>query len=195
VQLELKELEKYYESVTNNTGKKTEQETQDLSVCKHSPEETTLLPRSDIQLLHGKEEKEKMIYDEFQLSSVQEKTPTERGTQPERGAVGGHNETGRMASCEEFPIKVEDVASQKVFNFGGRDGSKRKLKYVGIFKLLLEPETLRPLFLTVSFFILYGFGGYPSIRPFLVEVIEDFHSPLKGTWSTVSPLCITTNQI
>ncbi|GFG30814.1 hypothetical protein Cfor_10876 [Coptotermes formosanus] len=63
--------------------------------------------------------------------------------------------------------------------------ARNVLKFVEIFKLLLEPETLRPLFLTVSFFVLYAFGGYPSIRPFLVEVIESFHSPLKGTWSTV----------
>jgi hypothetical protein len=127
-----------------------------------------------------------------QSPSVQGKIPTEGGTEPERDVVGGQDERDRMTPHEEIPIKLEDGLPQKVFTAGGSGESKRK--FVEIFKLLLEPETFRPLFLTVSFFVFYAFGGYPSIRPFLVEVIEDFRTPLEGTWSTVSPLCIRTNQ-
>jgi hypothetical protein len=196
VQSEFKSLVKYYENVTNkiarnvenNTGKEMAQDTQDLSICKHSPEETSLLPRSGI----CQEENKKLMNDHVQSSPVLGKIPTEGGTEPERDVVGGQNERDRMTPHEEIPIKIEDGLPQKVFSAAGGGGNKRK--FVEMFKLLLEPETLRPLFLTVSFFVLYGFGGDPSIRPFLVEVIEDFRTPLEGTWSTVSPRCIRTNQ-
>lgn len=199
MQVEFRELVKYYDNITNklarnvvkNTGKESAQETQDLSISKHSPEQTALLPCSET----GQDEKKKIMHDDVQLSSVHEKIPTESGTEPGRDVVGGQDERNRMTLHEDIPIKIQDGLPQKVFTAGGRDGSKMKLKFVEIFKLLLEPETLRPLFLTVSFFVLYAFGGYPSIRPFLVEVIESFHSPLKGTWSTVSPVCITISQI
>jgi hypothetical protein len=195
VQLEFTELVKYYENVTNKIARNVEKNTgkeiaQDLSICKHSPEQTALLPCSEI----GQEEKKKLMHDDVQLPSVQEKTPTESGTELGRDVVGDQDERDRMTPHEEIPIKIEDGLPQKIFSAGGRDGSKTKLKFVEIFKLLLEPETLRPLFLTITFFMFYGFGGYPSIRPFLVEVIESFHSPLKGTWSTVSPLCIRISQ-
>lgn len=195
VQLEFKDLVKYYENVTNkiarnvenNTGKETAQDSQDLSICKHSPEETSLLPRSGI----CQEENKKIMNDHVQSSSVQGKIPTNGGTEPEREVVGGRDERDRMTPYKEIPI--EDELPQKVFSAGG--GGERKKKIVEIFMLLLEPETLRPLFITVSFFLFFAFGGFPSIRPFLVEVIEDFRTPMEGTWSTVSPLCIRTNQI
>jgi hypothetical protein len=197
VQLEFKNLVKYYENVTNkmarnvenNTDRKNVQDTQDLSICKHSPEEISLLPRSGICDVENK----KLRNDHAQLSSVQGKIATDGGTEPERDVVGSHEERDRMTPHEEIPIKIEDGLPQKVFSVGGSGGSKRK--FVEIFKLLLEPETLRPLFITVSFFMFYAFGGYPSIRPFLVEVIEKFRTPLEGKWSTVSPLCIRNNQI
>jgi hypothetical protein len=97
-----------------------------------------------------------------------------------------------MTPYEDIPIKIEDGLPQKVFSAEGGGESRRK--YLEIFKLLLEPETLRPLFITVSFFVFYALGGYPSIRPFLVEVIEEFRMPMESTWITVSPLCIRTNQ-
>jgi len=198
VQLEFKDLVKYYENITNkfarnvdnSTGKETAQDTQDLSICKHSPEETSLLPRIGI----CQEENKNIMNNHVQSSSVQGKIPTEGGTEPERDVVGGQDERDRMIPCEEIPIKIEDGLPQKVFSAGGSGECKRKHKLVEIFKLLLEPETLRPLFLTVSFFAFFAFGGYPSIRPFLVEVIEDFRTPMEGTWSTVSPLCVRTNQ-
>jgi len=187
VQLEFKNLVNYYENVTNkiarnvenNTGKEIAQDTQDLSICKHSLEETSLLTRN----VTCQEENNKIMNNHVQSSSVQGKIPTEGGTEPERDFVGGQDERDRMTPHEEIPIKLEDGLPQKVFIAGGRGESKRK--FVEIFKLLLEPETFRPLFLTVSFFMFYAFGGYPSIRPFLVEVIEDFRTPLEGTWSTV----------
>lgn len=196
VQLEFKNLVKYHENVTNkmarnvenNTGKENVQDTQDLLICKHTPEETSLLPRSGICQVENK----KLVNDHAQSSSVQKKIATEGGTEPERDVVGGHDERDRMTPHEEIPIKIEVGLPQKVFSVGSSGECKRK--FVEMFKLLLEPETLRPLFITVSFFVFYAFGGYPSIRPFLVEVIDEFRTPLKGTWSTVSSLCFRNNQ-
>lgn len=196
VQLEFKNLVNYYENVTNktaqnvenNTGKETTQDKPDLSICKHSPEETSLLPRSGIY----QEENKKIMNDHVQSSSVQGKILTKGETEPEKDVVGGQDERDRMTPYEEIPIKIEDGLPQKVFRAGGNGESKRK--FVETFKLLLEPETFHPLFLTISFFVFFSFGGFPSIRPFLVEVIEDFRTPMEGKWSTVSPLCIRTNQ-
>ena len=196
MQLEFKSLVNYYENVTNkiarnvenNTGKEIEQDTQDLSICKQSPEETSLLTRNGI----FQEENKKLMNEHVQSSSVQGKIPTEGGTEPERDVVGGQDERDRMTPYEEVPIKIEDGLPQKVFSAGG--SCESKMKFAEIFNLLLEPETFHPLYLTVSFFVFYAFGGYPSIRPFLVEVIEDFRTPLEGKWSTVSPLCFRNNQ-
>jgi hypothetical protein len=197
VQLELKELVKYYENTINkcarnveeNTGKEIAQDTQDLAIRKHSPEETNLLTRSGFY----QEENKKAMNDNVQSYSVQRKSPKEGGTESERGVVGGQDERDRMTPYEEIPIKIEDGLPQEVFHAGGRGESKRKVNYVEIFKLILEPETFCPLFLTVAFFVFYSFGGYPSIRPFLVEVIEDFRTPLESSWSTVSPPCTKTD--
>lgn len=198
MQLEFKDLVKYYENITNkvarnvenNTGKETAQDTQDLSIRKHSPEETSLLPHIGI----CQEENKRIMNNHVHSSSVRGKIPTEGGTESERDVVGGQDETDRMTPYEEIPVKIEDGLPQKVFSVGGGGEGKRKHTLVEIFKLLLEPETLRPLFLTVTFFVFYAFGGYPSIRPFLVEVIEAFRTPMEGKWSTVSPLCFRTNQ-
>jgi hypothetical protein len=199
VQSELKELIQYYENTTNkcaqnvegNTGKENAHDTQDLSICKHSPEETNLLPRSGFY----QEGNKKTMNDNVQSYSVQSTIPNEEGAEPEKEVVGGQDERDRKTAYEEIPIKIEDGLPRKVFCAVGCDESKRKVKYAEIFKLLLEPETFRPLFLTVAFFVFYAFGGYPSIRPFLVEVIEEFRTPLESSWSTVSPPYIKTYQI
>jgi hypothetical protein len=106
---------------------------------------------------------------------------------PETNNIGNHDEHQRMISCTEKSITIENGLSKEIFT-GDHGGDERTSKFMEMVKLLLEPETLRPLFLTVSFFTLYGFGGMPSIRPFLVEVIESFHAPIGGKWATVSLL-------
>ncbi|XP_069690857.1 facilitated trehalose transporter Tret1-like [Periplaneta americana] len=52
-------------------------------------------------------------------------------------------------------------------------------------KLILQPESLRPLTLIFLFFTFYGFGGMPSIRPFLVMVLDGFYLPIETKWATV----------
>ncbi|XP_069690855.1 facilitated trehalose transporter Tret1-like [Periplaneta americana] len=52
-------------------------------------------------------------------------------------------------------------------------------------KLILQPESLRPLILTFLAFTFYGFGGMPSIRPFLVMVLDEFCLPIETKWATV----------
>ncbi|PNF40881.1 hypothetical protein B7P43_G15378, partial [Cryptotermes secundus] len=58
-------------------------------------------------------------------------------------------------------------------------------KFVASLKLLLEPETLRPLILVFAIFLFSGMGGMMSIKPFMVEVLQRFQSPLDPKWSSV----------
>ncbi|KAJ4442880.1 hypothetical protein ANN_04473 [Periplaneta americana] len=57
---------------------------------------------------------------------------------------------------------------------------------MSMIRLLLEPETLRPLVLTLLFFTFSSMGGMISVKPFLVEVLHRFHSPMDPKWSSVS---------
>jgi hypothetical protein len=98
--------------------------------------------------------------------------------------VISHDESEFMTSGKH-ELKIEEL-SPEFCAIGVYDGDRRGSKPLAMARLLLERETLRPLFLTVSFFSLYAFGGIPSVRPFLVEVVENFHSPIESSWSTVS---------
>ncbi|XP_021920752.1 facilitated trehalose transporter Tret1-like [Zootermopsis nevadensis] len=124
--------------------------------------------------------------DNAQLPSCEDNTdPTMREVALEMKNIAGHDENQRMISPVDKQITIEKELSTEVFTAEVSDGG-RKSKFVTMVKLLVQPETLRPLFLTVSFFSFYGFGGMPSIRPFLVEVIDNFHTPIKGSWSSVA---------
>lgn len=202
VQFELEKLVKYHETATNksalrlrkDTAKNIPLEIQNMSNCKQSPELTSLLPCTDIKLLNDQQEMNQMTDDNVRLPSDKDGTPT----------VGNDLATG-MATVisrdeSEFmtPGKEELIGeglSPEFAIIGGHDGDRRWSKPAAIVKLLLERETLRPLFLTVSFFSFYAFGGIPSVRPFLVEVVESFHSPIESSWSTVSPVCVRSTRL
>lgn len=191
VQQELTELVTYYERITTKSAQKPDDtekcEMRNLSTCEPSPELTGLLSRNDIQLSDHQPAKQITI-DNAQLPSSENRAPTFREEMtPETNNIGNHDEHQRMISCTEKSITIENGLSKEIFT-GDHGGDERTSKFMEMVKLLLEPETLRPLFLTVSFFTLYGFGGMPSIRPFLVEVIESFHAPIGGKWATVSLL-------
>lgn len=188
MQQEFEELVKYYDRVTTKSAQKRadDRETKNLleehnmSEYKPSPELNGFL--SDNQAT------KQATSDNAQLPSCEDNTdPTMREVALEMKNIAGHDENQRMISPVDKQITIEKELSTEVFTAEVSDGG-RKSKFVTMVKLLVQPETLRPLFLTVSFFSFYGFGGMPSIRPFLVEVIDNFHTPIKGSWSSVSRL-------
>jgi hypothetical protein len=55
-------------------------------------------------------------------------------------------------------------------------------------KELLQPPTLRPLFLVVSYFFLLQLGGISSIKPFMIHVFQELGLADAASWITVSAL-------
>lgn len=179
VQQELAELLKYHDSIT--MGSTSKLETRNKSKCTPSH---NLLPCNDMKSSNDHQAAVHMTADNVQLPSSEDETITIEETleqETEMDIAGDDDDDERMTS-------TRTKKSIKMIGRNRDEGGKR-LKHVSMVKLFLEPETLRPLVLTVCFFTFYGFGGMPSIRPFLVEVIERFQASLEGTWSTVSRLC------
>jgi len=84
-------------------------------------------------------------------------------------------------------IAENDLLSEVILE--GRKERKhdtRWSKFVAKAKLFLEPETLRPLILVFLVFTFSGMGGMLSVKPFMVEVLQRFQSPLDPKWSSVS---------
>jgi hypothetical protein len=199
VQQELAELMKYHETVTlksahklpKDTVKDIPLETQNLSDCKQAPELTGLLLCSDVKLLNSGRETEQVKDYNFNEPLVRDRT-RKMGEELVNGmsTAASHDESERMISGKEKSIIEEGFP-----RVGRRDGGRRVSKPVAMVRLLLERETLRPLFLTVSFFSFCALGGIPSLRPFLVEVVESLHSPIESSWSTVSPVCIRSTHL
>ncbi|XP_023711910.1 facilitated trehalose transporter Tret1 isoform X2 [Cryptotermes secundus] len=50
---------------------------------------------------------------------------------------------------------------------------------------LLEPPTLRPLFLVISYFFLLQLGGISSIKPFMIHVFQELGLADAASWITV----------
>jgi hypothetical protein len=195
VQQELTELLNYYKRATTtkavhkreeDTDTQIPQEMQNISKCKPSPE-LTGLSHNDSRLSADQQEVTQLKIENAQLPSLENETlTTSEVLSPETNNIEGHDENQRMISLTDKQIKIENELSMEIFTTEGSGRGRRRSKFVTTVKLLLQPETLRPLFLIVSFFSFYGFGGMPSIRPFLVEVIDSFHTPIEGTWSSVS---------
>jgi hypothetical protein len=133
--------------------------------------------------------------DNVHLPSVKDRTPVV-GDELATGmaTVVSRDESEFMISGKE-ELMTEEGLSPEFATIGAHDEDRRWSKLVAMVRLFLERETLRPLFLTISFFSFYAFGGIPSIRPFLVEVVESFHSPIDSSWSTVSPVCISSTHL
>lgn len=201
VQFELEKLVKYHETATKksahrlrkDTAKNIPLEIQKMSNCKQSPELTSLLPCTDVKLLNDQQEMNQTTND-VRLPSDKDGTPVV-GNDLATGMVTvvSRDKSEFMSSGKEELIA--EGLSPEFAIIGGHDGGRRRSKPAEIVRLLLERETLRPLFLTVSFFSFYAFGGIPSVRPFLVEVVESFHSPIESSWSTVSPVCVRSTRL
>jgi hypothetical protein len=154
-----------------------------------------LLPLTDVKLLNDQQETNQTTDDNVHLPSVKDRAPIV-GDELATGmaTVVSRDESELMISGKE-ELMMEEGLSPEFAIIGGHDGERKWSKAAAIIRLLLERETLRPLFLTVSFFSFYGFGGIPSVRPFLVEVVESLHSPIESSWSTVSPVYIRSTHL
>jgi hypothetical protein len=196
VQSELEDLVKYHETVTKKSAQKLGKDmtknytplgTQKLLNCKQNPELTSVLPCTDVKLLNNQHETNEISDDDGHLLSDKDNTPI-IGNKLRTGMVTvvSHDESELIALAKE-ELMIEEGLSPQFVTVGGHNGDSRVSKLKEMIRLLLKRETLRPLFLTISFFSFYAFGGIPSLRPFLVEVFESLHSPIESSWSTVSP--------
>lgn len=50
---------------------------------------------------------------------------------------------------------------------------------------LCQPSTLRPFMLIVVLFLGIQFGGYSSVRPYMVQVFATMQFPLRAVWATI----------
>ncbi|XP_069690338.1 facilitated trehalose transporter Tret1-like isoform X1 [Periplaneta americana] len=96
------------------------------------------------------------------------------------------NVTLKSALCASKSTQLQTLGSPEVLDVipHHRRRSKWSPRSMGLIRLLLEPETLRPMVLTLVFFTLSCMGGMTSVKPFLVEVLHRFHSPLDPKWSS-----------
>lgn len=51
---------------------------------------------------------------------------------------------------------------------------------------LLRMRVLKPALLTLLLFVFVQFTGFPSMRPFLVVIMNAYRVPMGGNWATVS---------
>jgi hypothetical protein len=51
---------------------------------------------------------------------------------------------------------------------------------------LLQPQTLRPLSLVLMFFFFQHCSGFTALRPYMVQVFQEFGLPMDAYWVTVS---------
>ncbi|KAJ9574449.1 hypothetical protein L9F63_008375 [Diploptera punctata] len=64
-------------------------------------------------------------------------------------------------------------------NKDGRCGCLNKAR------LIIEPQTLRPLFLVIMFFFFQHWSGMSAMRPYMVQVFDEFGVPVDAHWTTV----------
>jgi hypothetical protein len=203
VHFELEKLLKYHETSTKkseeNLGKDTAKnailEVQKMSNCKQSPELKSSLTCTDVPLLNDQQETNQTTDNNVHLPSVKDRTPITEAELATGMAIVLRGDESEFMSAGKEELIIEEKLSPEIATLASRDGERRWSKPVTMVRLLLERETLRPLFLTLSFFSFYAFGGIPSVRPFLVEIVESFHSPIESSWSTVSPACIRSTNL
>jgi hypothetical protein len=147
---------------------------------------------------NSNEDKDHMqIFDINKLHEAPEQTNLL--SQNNKHSTNGHPVTKQTTDNSEVTIQRNESAltlencplSEVTLEACEKSKHDRKWsKFVANLKLLLEPETLRPLTLVFIIFVFSGMGGMLSIKPFMVEVLQRFHSPLEPKWSSVSTLFI-----
>jgi hypothetical protein len=58
--------------------------------------------------------------------------------------------------------------------------------FLGKWKELLQPPTLRPLALVITYFFVLNLGGMSSIRPFMMHVFQGLGLEVMASWIAVS---------
>lgn len=71
-------------------------------------------------------------------------------------------------------------------NVSATDVASREGVFMRKIRLLLKPETVRPLSLVLMFFFFQHCSGFSAIRPYMVQVFNELELPLDGHWVTVS---------
>lgn len=133
----------------------------DINKLHETPEQTSLLTQNGKQSTNGN------------LTTKQTSENTEVTIQRKNSALALENCLLSEATLEACEKSKHD---------------SKWSKFVANLSLLLEPETLRPLILVFLIFLFSGMGGMMSIKPFMVEVLQRFQSPLDPKWSSVSTL-------
>ncbi|XP_069690859.1 facilitated trehalose transporter Tret1-like isoform X2 [Periplaneta americana] len=96
------------------------------------------------------------------------------------------NVTLKSAAYASKSTQLQTLGSPEVLDVIPHHRRRSKWsRSMAMIRLLLEPETIRPLVLTLLFFTFSSMGGLMSVKPFLVEVLHRFHSPMDPKWSSV----------
>jgi hypothetical protein len=70
---------------------------------------------------------------------------------------------------------------------GGDGGAcSRESAFMRKLRELLKPQTLRPLSLVFMFFFFQQCSGFTAMRPYMVQVFQEFGLPMDAYWVTVS---------
>ncbi|XP_023724431.1 facilitated trehalose transporter Tret1-2 homolog isoform X2 [Cryptotermes secundus] len=86
-----------------------------------------------------------------------------------------------IKKLKDEPYKTaENEGVATATDVSSRDSAfKRKLRE------LLKPQTLRPLSLVLMFFFFQHSSGFTAMRPYMVQVFEEFGLPINAYWVTV----------
>jgi hypothetical protein len=175
VQKELEELVTYHRNATikpddynikckrNSNDDKARMHMFDINTLHETPDQTGLLTQNGKQSTNGN-------------------LTTNQTTENTQVTIQRKNSALALENCPLSEVTLEACEKNK--------HDSRWSKFVANMKLLLEPETLRPLILVFLIFLFSGMGGMLSIKPFMVEVLQRFQSPLDPKWSSVSTLFI-----
>lgn len=175
VEKELEELVTYHRTATMKPANYT-------SKCKRtSNEDKALMEMFDVNKLHETPEQTSPLTQNGKQSTNDDLT-TKQTTENTQVTIQRKNSALALENCPLSEVTLEACEKSK--------HDSKWFKFVASLKLLLEPETLRPLILVFVIFLFSGMGGMMSIKPFMVEVLQRFQSPLDPKWSSVSTLFI-----
>ncbi|XP_069690856.1 facilitated trehalose transporter Tret1-like [Periplaneta americana] len=94
-------------------------------------------------------------------------------------------ELAGLLPSNELQVSADEKKKSERKSDGRKSSRSVGSKVLEMGKLILQPESLRPLTLVFMYFAFYGFGGMSSIRPFLVMVLDGFCLPIETKWAIV----------
>ena len=77
--------------------------------------------------------------------------------------------------------------TKKTVNEDGGGAFVRKIR------LILEPQTIRPLSLVIMFFFFQHWSGLSGMRPYMVQVFKEYGVPVDAHWTTVRENSVLVN--